>query len=216
METKFQTSFIPKKPLVSEQRVYTVKSGTSIMMVIATILFIISIAGAGFTIFWENVLNKAQDNYKVQLSQSENRFNTSLIEELKRENTKIDTSKQLLANHLAVSEIFSIISNLTIDGVRFTSFDFSAPDKSNDGLKITMKGIGNSFSAIAFQSDVFGQSSKYGTNKVLKNPVLSDLSLDVNGNVGFTFTATLDPKDLLYSKVLDATLKAESSNSSNQ
>lgn len=115
----------------------------------------------------------------------------------------------MINNHLAVSEIFSIISKLTIAGVRFSSFDFSAPSKDADGIKVSMRGVGSSFSAIAFQSQVFGQSQKYGSNKVLKNPVLADLSLDQNGNVGFTFTTTINPADLSYSKILDSTLDSE-------
>jgi hypothetical protein len=210
METRFQTSFIPKKPLVTDTVVHSSHGGgTSVLMVIAVLLFIASIAGAAFTYIWKNVLIKSQESYKVQLADSEKRFNTSLIEDLKRANTKIDLGKQLLNNHLAVSEIFSIISKLTISGVRFSSFDFSAPGKDSDGIKVSMKGVGSSFSAIAFQSDVFGQSQKYGSNKVLKNPVLGDLSLDQNGNVSFTFTTTINPADLSYSKILDSTLQSE-------
>lgn len=207
METKFQTSFIPKKPLVSDQKFSSgTRATTSIFMFVAVIIFIVSVAGAVFSLLWKNVLIKSQENYKIQLAESEKRFNTTLIEELKKANTKIDLSKQLLKNHLAVSELFSIISRLTIEGVRFTSFDFTAPSKENDGIKISMRGIGNSFSAIAFQSDVFGQSQKYGTNKILRNPVLSDLALDANGNVGFTFSTVINPGDVLYEKVLDAEL----------
>ncbi|MEK7464071.1 MAG: hypothetical protein AAB610_03060 [Patescibacteria group bacterium] len=203
METKFQTSFIPKKPLVSDQKMSSNRSaGTSIFMFVAIILFVASIAGAVFSVLWKNVLNKSQENYKVQLAESEKRFNLSLIEELKKANTKIDLSKQLLKGHLAVSELFSIISRLTIEGIRFTSFEFVAPAKDSEGIKISMRGVGNSFSAIAFQSDVFGQSQKYGTNKILKNPVLSDLALDANGNVGFTFSTIINPGDVLYEKIL--------------
>ena len=218
METKFQTSFIPKKPLVSDSTVHVSHSGTSVFMVVAVLLFIASLAGGAFTFVWKNVLLKSQESYKTQLANKKKRFNTTLIEELKRANTKIDLSKQLLANHLAASEVFSIISKLTIAGVRFSSFDFTAAAKDSDGIKVTMKGVGNSFSAIAFQSDVFGQSQKYGSNKVLKNPVLSDLSLDQNGNVGFVFTTTINPADLSYSKVLDSSLQSEGavSTSTNQ
>jgi hypothetical protein len=178
-------------------------------MVIATFLFIISIAGALFTIFWKNVLVKSQENYKVQLAESEKRFNTSLIEELKKANTKIDLSKQLLNSHLASSEIFSIISRLTVEGVRFTSLDFTSPVKDSEGVKVVLRGVGNSFSSIAFQSSVFGQSEKYGSNKILKNPVLSDLVVDQSGNVGFTFAATIVPEDISYNKILNSTLQSE-------
>lgn len=204
METKFQTSFIPKKPLISEQKMSSRRATMSIFMFVSVIIFIASIAGAVFSLLWKNVLIKSQENYKVQLADSEKRFNITLIEELKKANTKIDLTKTLLKNHLAVSELFSIISRLTIEGVRFTSFDFSAPTKDVDGIKISMRGVGNSFSAIAFQSKVFGQSQKYGTNKILKNPVLSDLVLDPNGNVSFTFTAIISSADVSYEKVLDS------------
>lgn len=180
-------------------------------MFLGTLIFIASIAGAVFSVIWKGVLLQAQESYKADLVESEKRFNTNLIEELKKANTKIDLGKQLLKNHLAVSEVFGIVSRLTIEGVRFTSFDFSGASKEGEGLKVSMHGVGNSFSAIAFQSDVFGQSQKYGSNKILKNPVLSDLNLDSKGNVGFTFTTTINPADISYEKILQSTLESEGS-----
>ncbi len=207
METKFQTSFIPKKPLISDSKTHSSGGGTSVLMIIGSLIFVFSLAGAVFTLIWQNVLNKDQVAYKAQLADSEKRFNTTLIKDLKRSNTKIDFSKKLLNDHLAASSIFSIISALTIEGVRFNSFDFTAPGKDSDGVKISMRGVGSSFSAIAFQSSVFGESEKYGSNKILKNPVLSDLSLDQNGNVGFTFTSTINPAEISYDKILNSTTK---------
>jgi hypothetical protein len=207
METKFQTSFIPKKPLITDQKISSNRgAGTSVFMFVGIIIFIISIAGAVFSVLWKNVLIKSQENYRAELEKIERRFEIALIEDLKKANTKIDLSKQLLKNHLAVSEVFSIISALTIEGVRFNSFEFSAPTKESDGVRITMRGIGNSFSSIAWQSDVFGKSARFGTNKILKNPVLSDLALDANGNVGFTFSATINSSDISYEKVLEEEL----------
>jgi hypothetical protein len=203
METKFQTSFIPKKPLVSDQRTFAKKSSTSILMIIGTLIFIVSVAGAAFTIVGKNLLIKTQEDYKARLAASEARFNTSLIEDLKKANNKIDLSIKLLKNHLDVAEVFSIISQLTIEGVRFNSFDFTASTKDSEAVKISMRGVGKSFQAIAFQSSVFGQSEKYGTNKVLKNPILSDLSVDQNGGVGFTFTSSINPTDISYDKLLE-------------
>ncbi len=202
MDTKFQTSFIPKKPILAEQQVVKIGSKTSIFMFISVTIFIISIVSAGFSIFWKGVLLKNQENYSIELKEAEKRFGADTIEQLKKVNTKIDLGKKFLKNHMAVSEIFSVISALTIEGVRFKSFDFSLPAKEGDGVKISMKGIGKNFSSIAFQSDVFGQSSKFGKNKVLKNPVMSDLVLDDDGNVAFTFTTSMEQADLSYEKTL--------------
>lgn len=222
METKFQTSFIPKRPIVPQESVHT-RSGVSILMVIATILFIISLSGAGFVFTAKKVLLSSQEKLKTDLAENEKRFNAPLIEDLKKANLKIDLASQLLKNHIAVSEIFNIISKLTIDGVRFSSFEFTAPDtsltatgKTEKAFKISMKGLANSYSSVAFQSDVFGRSQKYGTNKVIRNPILSDLSVDQNGNVNFNFSAEIVQSDISYEKTLIDTLQSEGSLPTNQ
>lgn len=198
METNFQTSFIPKKVAFSQGGGHS-RSGASLIMVIASLLFVLSIAGAVFTFIAKTVLIKSQEQLKIDLAESEKRFNVPLITLLTRANAKIDLANQLLKNHISVSEVFNIISNLTIDGVRFSSFEFLAVDKA---YKINMKGIADSFNSVAFQSDVFGSSQKYGTNKVIKNPVLSDLSVDKDGNVIFNFSAEMAQPDISYERVL--------------
>ena len=207
METKFQTSFIPKRPIVSEQTTHAGGPSVSIFMLISVILFIVSLAGAGFVVFWQDHLTKQQKEYSDTLTANEQQFNPALIETLGKINTKIDLSKQLLASHLAVSEVFNIVAQLTAEHVRFDSLDFTAPKLPKDSVVITMKGEGVSFDDIAFQSDVFGKSVQYGTNKIIKNPILSDLGLNQNGNVSFTFTTNLDPNDILYTKVLQSSLQ---------
>jgi hypothetical protein len=205
METKFQTSFIPKKPLVPVSGLISSAPQhhtTSIFMVIAVFTFIISMVAAGSMFFWKSYLESSQKTYKEQLSQRENQFNTDLIEELKRQNIKIDLGKQLIDNHIAVSQIFSIIGSLTIEDVRFLNMDVTLGATNSDGVKVSMKGYGTSLSAVAWQSDVLGQLDRYGLRKVVKNPIISDPSLDNNGLVSFGFNATIDPASLSYKKSL--------------
>ena len=205
METKFQTSFIPKRPIVAEQT-SRVGSSVSLFMLISVVLFIGSLAGAGFVIVWKNHLLSQKNDFQNTLTENEKQFNPDLIGVLGKINTKIDLSKDVLYNHLASSEIFNIVGRLTAQNVRFNSLDYAAPKTPKDLITITMKGEGVSFNDIAFQSDVFGSSIQYGTNKIIHNPILSDLGLNQNGNVSFTFTTSLDPKDILYSRVLQASL----------
>ncbi len=216
METKFQTSFIPKKPLTTEPgRAISNNSssgGSSIFMIIAVVVFIASIGLAGFTFVWKNILLSSQEQYKQDLAKNEQSFNISLIEDLKKASAKLSLAKEIIKSHVAVSEIFKIVGALTIDGVRFTNLNYEGPTGNGDSGtmgKITLKGIATSYSSIAFQSDVFGQSSKLGTNKVIKNPLLSDMDLDANGNVGFTFSANIDPSLYAYETVYTETLKSE-------
>lgn len=206
MDTKFQTSFIPKKPILMDQKSISHTGGTSVFMFISVIIFILSIVAAAGTFVWKDLQTKNQEKYRAELKKAEARFDSALIEKLKKANTKIDLGNKLFKKHLDVVEMFSIINALTADGITFNSFDFVAPDVETGDLKITMKGFGNSFSSIAWQSDVFGKSSSFGKNRVLKNPILSDLSLDAKGNVGFTFTASISAADVLYEKVLNSEL----------
>lgn len=204
METKFQTSFIPKKPLVSEKKAIMVKGGTSILMIIATIIFLVSIASAVFSVVWANVLTKNQETYRQQLANMESRFPLADIEHLKKVNTKIDLGKKLLKNHLAVEEVFSILGQLTVEGVYFNSFTFSAPENNSGDINISLSGVAKNLFAIAYQSDIFGDSSKYGKNKILKNPVMSDVSeSSTDGTIGFSFSASINPNDLLFEKLLE-------------
>jgi hypothetical protein len=217
MDTKFQTSFIPKKPIISDPNISIRRSGggTSVFMFVGIIIFVLSLAGIGFTIAWKQILLKKQLSLQTELKAKEASFNEPLIDQLKKANTKIDLGGQLLKKHLAVSGLFEIVSQLTIQGVRFTSFDFSSVDTakaagssastpsagpSSDGIKVTMKGVGNNFSSIAYQSDVLGESEKFGTKKIIKNPIISDLVVDATGKVEFTFTGYINPDDLLYTK----------------
>ena len=212
METKFQTSFIPKKPITSTIGGFSTSSPkkvtASIFMTIATVLFILSIAGAGGVYAYKQYLLGAQDTYKNQLATRENQFNINLIEQLKAENVKIDLARQVLNNHIALSQVFDMISRLTIENVRFMNLDITVPATMSDGVKIALQGYGTSFSAVAFQSDVLNQLDQYGLRKIVKNPILSNPTQGTNNTISFGFSATIDPSSLSYEKML-------STNSSN-
>ena len=209
METKFQTSFIPKKGLTpgSSAPSSMGRGFASIFMVLAVILFIISIAAAGGAYAWKQYLITAQVTYNKQLGERQKQFDTDLIEQLAQTKLQIDTARQLLEGHVALSKIFDIISRMTIDPVRFLSLDVSVPSAgSTDWVKIAMSGYGKNLSVVAFQSDVLGQLEQYGLRKIVKNPILANPTLDQsNPTVSFSFSATIDPASLSYRKSLTST-----------
>ncbi len=203
METKFQTSFIPKKQLT---QVGSNVSGShygisGLFLLIASIIFISSLAGVGGTYFWNDHLLVLQNQAKKDLAARQQEFNINKIEDLKQNQNRIDLASQLIQNHLVLSEIFGILGRFTSEEVRFMNLDLSAPsgpNAINDSIKITMRGYGTSFPAVAFQSDVLSQLNKYGLREKIKNPILSDPSLDSTGTVSFGFSATIDAKNFLY------------------
>lgn len=205
METKFQTSFIPKRPLIPNNGINptaTPRRGGSLFMIIAVILFVASLAVGGGSYFYKSYVESAQLDYKAQLTQRERQFNPNRIEDLKRQNVKLDTAKQLLAEHVAVSQIFDVIGRFTIDNVRFTSMDVALDLQKKSDATINLKGYGTSLSAVAWQSDVLGKLERYGLRNIVKNPILSDPALDSNGLVAFSLSATVDRNSLLYDRTL--------------
>ena len=214
METKFQTSFIPKKPLPSAAGgVATLgvlpprkHHSMSLFLDIAILLFIVSFAAAGGTYLWKSILISSQESYKQQLAERQRQFNPELIEELQRVNVKIDAAGQVLSRHIVLSNVFDIISRLTIENVRFVNLDLSIPTVTQgSGIKVALSGYGTNLSTVAFQSDVLGQLQQYGLSKIVKDPVLSDPSLEANGLVSFRFSALIDPATLSYQKSVSGT-----------
>ncbi|MFA6554640.1 MAG: hypothetical protein WCS89_04015 [Candidatus Paceibacterota bacterium] len=213
METKFQTSFIPKQqsaPVVGgfgggfSQRPKA--HGASIFMAIAVITFLASAGGVAGAYFWKLYLKSANLSYKTELAVKEKQFDLNLIENLKQVNIQIDSARNLLSNHVAMSNIFDIIGQFTIEKVRFLSMDFKAPANSGGNFSVSMKGYGTSLESVAFQSDILGQLSEYNLSKIVKNPILFDPTLDSNGTVSFGFSAEIDPGSLSYKRTIESGL----------
>ena len=223
METKFQTSFIPKKPIATiggavsnfapKQRSHAT---VSIFFSIGLLLFIVSLGMAGGVYAWKSVTLSNQENLKQQLEGRQKQFNTSLIEDLKRVNVKIDTARKLMANHLALSNIFSIISRLTAERVRFSSMELSAPNAGSNDINISLTGVGADLSAVAFQSDVLGQLEQYGLRKIVKNPILSDPTLETSGMGSFSLSASIDSSTLSYANGIANPVATSSPNGGSQ
>ena len=145
METKFQTSFIPKKPLAAVNGLSTPPkhhATNSFFLTISILLFLVSLGAVGGAYAWRQVLMSQQASYQTDLAAREKQFNTDLISQLKETNVKIDLAKQLLQNHLAISNIFSLIGRITIDNVRFLTMDLIAPQQPGGDLTVTLTGYG--------------------------------------------------------------------------
>lgn len=213
METKFQTSFIPKKPIVPTNVSGGNKPTISIILTLGVLVFLASILLAGGSYLYKRTLITSQDKYKKELAKKEKQFNIDLIEKLKKANTRIDTATRILDNHLAVSQIFNIISQFTIEKVRFMSMDVTTPVNASEGVKIDMRGYGTNLSSVAFQSDVFAKLEKYGLRKIVKNPIMSEPNFDAGGTVSFGFSAIIDPDSISYTKSVSGDTETDISTS---
>lgn len=194
MDPQFKTSFIPKKPIVAQAVGRSASSSINLFSLLATTLFIVTIALSGGVFFYKNLLAKQISADKVTLERAKGAFEPQLIEQIIRLDTRIETSKKLLAGHLAVTPFFDFLSTVTLGTVRFKDFSFSylAPDK----IGIEMKGQAQNYSSVALESDLLN-SQKY-----LKDTIVGDMALEPTGAVSFKVTSTIDPNLISYSAAL--------------
>ncbi len=194
MENKFQTSFIPQKPLT--QTFSQPPRTTNFFTLVSTIIFITVLALCGGVFGYQKYLQNQNAGFADQLRKITAEFQPSFLAEMTRLDNRLVSTKTLLSNHLAVSTFFDFLSKNTLKNVRFSSFSYVS-----DGTKITvsMKGQANGFAAVALQSMAFGTADNL---KVLRNPTIGDLNLDASGNVSFGFATYIQPNSMLYRSAL--------------
>lgn len=190
MDTRFQTSFIPKKPIVGSDTVYS-SARVSGFFVVALILFLISVASAAGVYVYEKTLEKANLANDQKLGEKEKRFEPATLDEIQVKNTQISAAKDILAKHIVISEFLKNLSTFTLQTIRFKTFDYkyTSPEK----ITISMKGEGRDFRSVALQSDIFAKK-----NTIFKNPIVSNLAVNTDGTIDFDFTASLTAETLSY------------------
>lgn len=171
----------------------------SLFFVIAIVIFIISLITALAVFSYKKILIDRIASMNAELSNAKNAFEPDLIDMLRKFSNRIEVAKKVVGNHSVVSPVFDLLENETLVGITFDNFKYEFRD-GNASL-LSMSGQSKNFNSVALQSDIFGQE------KMIKNPVFSDLNLDLSGNVVFKFSASLDPsltayKNLIFAPVL--------------
>ncbi len=193
MEPKFQTSFIPKKPIVATGGVE--KKSIDFFSIIATVIFLGSIVLFASVFAWRYTLEKQVAASEANLVKAKDQFDQEFIGYVNRLNSRIETSKDLLNKHVGASTIFGFLAAHTLKTVAYTDFTYSY--EADGTVKVVLKGVARNYSSIALQSEEFGKQNQY-----IKSPIFSDLNPDQSGNVVFTLTALLDRNLISYQKNL--------------
>lgn len=195
MDQNFQTSFIPKTPMI-EQRVVS-SQPVSLFFLIAIFIFFAMVLGTGGLYFYNGLLVKNITQMENDLSLAKNRFEPSKIVQLQVLDKRLNASTEILAKHVAISPIFKALQDITMKTVSYTKFSYSLNEGKNAKIAVKMSGIAIGYKSVALQSDLFAQ------NKYLIDPVFSNLLLDDKGNVLFDLEFSVDPNFVDYKKTLE-------------
>lgn len=196
MEERVKTSFIPKTSLAIPDAHRAHQNPAALANIVAGALLVLAIVGAGGVYFFQTYTESQITAKQDSLARAREAFQPSTIQTLSRLDTRIETGKTLLAEHIAVSHLFDELEKMTLSSVRYTSFDYS--DVSPDHVVLTMSGQATSYNAVALQSDEFSKSA------IITDPIFSNVNVDKNGIVTFDFTAVINTTHMLYADSANA------------
>ena len=196
-ETKFTTSFIPKKtvPTVSTGGYMKKRKSSSILTLIAFVIFISTIIIAVVTFLYKVKLESDIQNQSETLKIAGESLDQEFISKAVRLSERISGVQNLLDNHLSPSQVFYLLEDWTITTLRFNSLNFSL---NEDGqLDLSGSGVASGFESIIQQSD------KYGESNYLRNIIFSGLQSNAEGLVSFGFQGNANRKLINYRENLE-------------
>ncbi|MCX6757391.1 MAG: hypothetical protein NTZ44_00705 [Candidatus Nomurabacteria bacterium] len=194
MDQNFQTSFIPKKPLAED---VVVRSGSvNIFLILSIFAFFAVILGSGGLYFYKGVLAKQVDTMSTNLNLAKGRFEPTEITRLQTLDKRLNAAEELLSNHVAISQIFTILQQYTLKTIRYTKFSSSIADPAGLKVNVKMSGQAIGYRSVALQADMFSK------NKNIIDPSFTNLSLDNKGNVLFDLDFSVDPTFVNYKQVI--------------
>lgn len=197
MDKEFQTSFIPKKPILEKETARMPSGGGGLVNLIALVIFIASVLAAGGSYFYRASVEARVAEYKESLQRARNAFEPSLITELQTLDKRMRAATDILSTHIAVSPIFELLGDITLPTVRYSDFSYEFNPENRHLVDIKLTGEAKGYNFIALQADLFGD------NAFIKNPIFSDFTLDQQGNVDFTLTFSVDRSLVLYESFLE-------------
>ena len=193
MENSFQTSFIPKKPIIQNGATSSKSnSTTSISMVVSVfILVVMLLAAGGLYAYKEFVLLKDKQALSENLKKIKESFNKDTITELEMYDKRTTVARQVLEGHTVLSPLFEKINELTLSSIQYTKFEHKI---TNNLFSVRMSGIARDYKSIALQADVFNTDK----GRVFKDVIFSNLTKDKSNFVTFDVEFNVDPTLLSY------------------
>lgn len=204
METKFQASFIPKKPV--QTGAMRSSGDVNVLLVLSILIFIITTTAAGGVFLYKTTLEKERQQKDDDLVSAQKSFGLDEITQLKARSKQLAAAKAVLEGHVALSPLFSLIEQNTLKSVRFNTFNFT--DKDGRSL-ISLSGEARGFNAVAYQSQVFTALKEFS------RPVFSGFVLEDTGKVSFKFDAEINHELLVYANSLNGASETSLNTSDN-
>lgn len=197
MEQNFQTSFIPKKPIMTEERpASSGKKPVGLLTLISIFIFLAVVLATGGLYLYKNMLQKNIIEMDANLALAKERFEPAKINQLQVLGKRLSAANQILSKHIAISPIFESLQESTMKTIRYTDFNYEFSNDKSSRIIVTMSGQAIGYRSIALQADLLAE------NKNIIDPTFSNLTLDEKGNVLFDLEFSVDPSFVDYRQML--------------
>lgn len=189
MEPKFQTSFIPKKPLDSSPKDYLREQPKNIVSIIATVLFVLTVFVSIGLFVYKQIVIRQIANINSDITKARGSMEENTLKDIIKYSDQISFAQKILNSHIVTYPLFAQLENYTLKNISFKNFKYS---NKNGSIDLTSDVTSKSYNALAQQSDIFTK------NQYIKNPIFSNFELNQDGNIDGKFSASVDPALLLY------------------
>lgn len=208
MASKFPpSSFIPKGgaqysgPTASRKR-----HSSSLLLTTAIVIAAIAALAAGGVFFYTQYLESNLADKKQELAQAQAAFDPEIIDELEQLDMRINAAGNILNNHTVVTPVLSVVESITLESVQLISLTIMSPelmaeeqDEDEAGsprVGVSLVGVARDYAGVALQSQVLSE------NEVVRDPILSNFTLNDQGDVEFSIEFFLDPDYMAYESTL--------------
>jgi len=206
MDPTIPTSFIPKRPVTSEPLQSSSTSGRSrsvgLLTFITVIIALATAVSFGGVYLYEQRLASQKTTLQEDINTARDGIGTEFVTDMQRLNARITGVQQLLNSHIVVSPIFTALQEHTLRSIQYSQFTYDIGVDTvtkKPVVNVDLTGTARSYSTIALQSDAYSQ------NKLIKNPVFSNLTVDdKTGRVEFKLAFTVAIEDLSYQKFFES------------
>jgi hypothetical protein len=208
-ETKFTTSFIPKKPVAAKpQGTGYKRKKTGIWGTLTFVIFILTIVAAGGAFLYKKNLENKITEQVDNLQKTVDAFPESFINESVRLSDRITAAESLLEKHVSPSQIFTLLEEETLRNISFNDLDYFYDEDGR--LRITSSGLGRGFESIVLQSD------RYGKTNYMRDVIFSGLQPNQEGNITFTFESAIEDEFVKYRNTFTETTLDDVSDNENE
>lgn len=190
MDPRTKGTLIPDK-MPSGLRASRAQEGgvVDLFFLVAIIAFVAALSLAAGVFLYHQFLSSSASAKQEQIKQARTAFEPALISELLRLDSRLIAANSILSKHIAPSELFRLLGELTLQSVSYESLEYEVLEDGT--INLSMEGTAQSVNGVALQADVFGK------HNAVVNPIFSDLNFIQNG-VSFSVTAEVDPAALRY------------------